>query len=181
MSMPLSFLVLWLAGLLSLALLGAGAYLVWAWYVGEIVETVWLAVGVALLLWSVSGRWFVLLTRRRGADEPRSGRGGRHRRVAGPDGADLHVEEHGPEGGAAPTLPMTHGWDLDATAWYYEKKNLADHFRLVLWDLPGLGLSTHSPRTAATAWGAWPATCGPCSTPPPGAGRWCWSGTASGA
>jgi pimeloyl-ACP methyl ester carboxylesterase len=137
--MPLNFLALWLAGLVSLALLGVGAYLVWAWWVGEIVETVWLMVGVALLLWSVSGRSFVLLTRRRGADEPRSERGGRERRVAGPDGSDLHVEEHGPEGG--PTLLLTHGWDLDATAWYYEKKHLADRFRLVLWDLPGLGLS----------------------------------------
>jgi pimeloyl-ACP methyl ester carboxylesterase len=139
-SMPLTFLVLWLAGLLSLALLGGGAYLVWAWYVGEVVETGWLAVGVALLLWSVSGRPLVLLTRRRGADEPRSERGGRARRVAGPDGSDLHVEEHGPAQGA-PTLLLTHGWDLDATAWWYEKKHLADRFRLVLWDLPGLGLS----------------------------------------
>jgi pimeloyl-ACP methyl ester carboxylesterase len=141
MFMPLTFLVMWLAGLLSLALVGVGAYLVWAWYIGEIVETVWLIVGIALLLWSVSGRSLVLLTRRRGTDEPRSERGGRGRRVAGPDGADLHVEEHGPEAGA-PTLLMTHGWDLDATAWYYEKKHLADRFRLVLWDLPGLGLST---------------------------------------
>jgi pimeloyl-ACP methyl ester carboxylesterase len=139
-SMPLTFLVLWLAGLLSLALLGGGAYLVWAWYVGEVVETGWLAVGVTLLLWSVSGRPLVLLTRRRGADEPRSERGGRARRVAGPDGSDLHVEEHGPAQGA-PTLLLTHGWDLDATAWWYEKKHLADRFRLVLWDLPGLGLS----------------------------------------
>ncbi len=65
MFMPLAFLLLWLAGLLSLALLGAGAYLVWAWYVGEIVETVWLVLGAVLLLWSVSGRWLVLLTRRR--------------------------------------------------------------------------------------------------------------------
>jgi pimeloyl-ACP methyl ester carboxylesterase len=136
--MPLTFLVMWLAGLLSLALLGIGGYLVWAWCVGEIVEVVWLAVGIILLLWSACGRSLVLLTRRRGA-EPRSERGGRSRRVAGPDGADLHVEEHGPEGG--PTLLMTHGWGLDATAWYYEKKHLADRFRLVLWDLPGLGLS----------------------------------------
>ena len=141
MSMPLTFLAMWLAGLLSLALLGGGAYLVWEWYVGEIVETTWLVVGVAMLLWSVTGRWLVLLTRRRGADEPRSERGDRARRVAAPDGADLHVEEHGPEAGA-PTLLMTHGWDLDATAWYYEKRHLADRFRLVLWDLPGLGLSS---------------------------------------
>jgi pimeloyl-ACP methyl ester carboxylesterase len=37
---------------------------------------------------------------------------------------------------------MTHGWDLDATVWYYEKKHLAPPFRLILWDLPGLGLSS---------------------------------------
>ena len=140
MLMPLTFLTMWLAGMLSLALLSGGIYLVWAWYVGEIVETAWLAVGVAVLLWSVAGRWPVLLTRRRGADEPRSERGGRARRLAAPDGADLHVEEHGPEADA-PTLLMTHGWDLDATAWYYEKRHLAGRFRLVLWDLPGLGRS----------------------------------------
>jgi hypothetical protein len=52
--MPLTFLVMWLAGLFSLALLGVGGYLVWAWYVGEIVETVWLVVGIGLLLWSMS-------------------------------------------------------------------------------------------------------------------------------
>jgi pimeloyl-ACP methyl ester carboxylesterase len=138
--MPFTFLVAWLAGLLSLALLGVGAYLVWAWYIGEIVETVWLVVGIALLLWSVGGRSLILLTRRRSVDEPRSERGGRGRRVPGPNGADLYLEEHGLEAGA-PTLLLTHGWDLDATAWYYEKKRLADRFRLVLWDLPGLGLS----------------------------------------
>src|ERR1700712_4884930 len=41
-----------------------------------------------------------------------------------------------------PTLLMTHGWDLDASAWYYQKKNLSERFRLVLWDLPGLGRSS---------------------------------------
>ncbi len=181
MFMPLAFLLLWLAGLLSLALLGAGAYLVWAWYVGEIVETVWLVLGAVLLLWSVSGRWLVLLTRHRGADEPRSERGGRHRHVAGPDGADLHVEEHGPAaGGAAPTLLMTHGWDLDATAWYYEKKRLADRFRLVLWDLPGLGLSTQ-PADGRYSLEGMARDLRPCSTPPPGAAQWCWWATASAA
>jgi hypothetical protein len=160
-----------------LALLGGGIYLVWAWYVGEIVETAWLVVGIALLLWSVFGRFLVLLTRRRGTDEPRSDRGGRPRCVTGPDGAGLHVEEHGPEAGA-PTLLMTHGWDLDATAWYYEKRRLADRFRLVLWDLPGLGLSGQ-PRDgryslegmARDLRAVLDATAG-------GAGPWCWSGTA---
>jgi hypothetical protein len=65
-----------LAGLLSLALLSFGGYHVWAWYVGEIVETGWLIVCIALLLWSVSGHSLILLTRRRGEDKPRSERGG---------------------------------------------------------------------------------------------------------
>jgi alpha/beta hydrolase family protein len=139
-SMPLAFLTTWLAGLLSLAILGVGIYLVWGWYVGDIVETVWLIVGIALLLWSISGRSIVLLTRRSGELEPRSERTGRERYVIGPEGADLHVEEYGAQQDG-PVLLLTHGWDLDGTAWYYEKRHLADRFRLVLWDLPGLGLS----------------------------------------
>jgi hypothetical protein len=44
-SVPITFLVLWLAGLLSLALLGGGACLAWAWSVGEVVDTARLLVG----------------------------------------------------------------------------------------------------------------------------------------
>ncbi len=138
--MPLPFLLMWLAGLVSLAILGGGAYIVWAWYVGELIATAWLVLGLAMLLYSVFGRYLVLLMRRPAADEPRSERGGRELRVKGPDGSDLQAEIHGQEG--RPTLLMTHGWDLDATAWYYEKKNLSERFRLVLWDLPGLGQSS---------------------------------------
>ena len=138
--MPVTFLAMWFTGLLSLAVLGGGVYLVHGWYVGEMVATAWLVVGVGLLAWSVAGRWLVLLAWRRGPDEPRSERGGRQRRVTGPAGSGLHVEEYGPDGDG-PLLLMTHGWDLDATVWYHEKKSLAERFRLVVWDLPGLGLS----------------------------------------
>jgi pimeloyl-ACP methyl ester carboxylesterase len=37
---------------------------------------------------------------------------------------------------------LTHGWGLDANAWYYVRRRLASKFRLVAWDLPGLGRST---------------------------------------
>jgi pimeloyl-ACP methyl ester carboxylesterase len=140
MSMPLPFLLLWVTGLVSLAILGGGAYIVWAWYVGELIATAWLVLGVAMLLYSVFGRYLVLLMRRPAADEPRSERGGQELRGKGPDGSELQVELHGRDG--QPTLRLTHGWDLDATAWYYEKKHLTNRFRLVLWDLPGLGRST---------------------------------------
>jgi pimeloyl-ACP methyl ester carboxylesterase len=40
---------------------------------------------------------------------------------------------------------MIHGWGLDSQEWYYAKKELAQKHRLIVWDLPGLGLSD-SPR-----------------------------------
>ena len=52
----------------------------------------------------------------------------------------LHVELYG--NADAPPVVFTHGWGGDATEWYYVKKDLARKFRLILWDLPGLG----SPR-----------------------------------
>lgn len=140
MFMPLTFLIMWVTGLLSLAVLGGGVYIGWAWYQGEIQSQIWLTIGILMLLWSATGRSMSGLFRRRGVDDPRAERRGRVHRIPGPDGSELQVEEYGPENGAS--LLMTHGWDLDATAWYYEKKHLASRFRLVLWDLPGLGLST---------------------------------------
>ena len=46
---------------------------------------------------------------------------------------------YGPADG--PTIVLTHGWGANATEWYYLKKHLGDRFRLIAWDLPGLGLS----------------------------------------
>ena len=40
-----------------------------------------------------------------------------------------------------PAVVLTHGWGATSTEWYYPKKHLADRFRLIVWDLPGLGLS----------------------------------------
>jgi pimeloyl-ACP methyl ester carboxylesterase len=138
--MPLSFLLMWLAGLFSIAVLGGGTYTVWAWYQGELVSIAWLILGLILLVWSVAGRLIQAVLRQPGVDEPRSQRNGRTQHIAGPDGSMLQIEEYGPDGG--PIILMTHGWDLDATTWYYEKKHFTHRFRLVLWDLPGLGLSS---------------------------------------
>ncbi|HEX8202932.1 MAG TPA: alpha/beta hydrolase, partial [Isosphaeraceae bacterium] len=44
------------------------------------------------------------------------------------------------------TLVLTHGWGANSTEWYYVKRELAGRFRLIVWDLPGLGLSK-SPET----------------------------------
>jgi hypothetical protein len=35
-------------------------------------------------------------------------------------------------------------WGLNSTEWDYLKKELSEEFRLIVWDLPGLGRSTPS-------------------------------------
>lgn len=57
-----------------------------------------------------------------------------------PDGSELRVETYGPDD--APPLVLTHGWGANADEWYYQKRHLADRFRLIVWDLAGLGGST---------------------------------------
>jgi pimeloyl-ACP methyl ester carboxylesterase len=75
-----------------------------------------------------------------GSDDPVSLRSGQQHRLARPEGHELYVEIHGPEAGLP--IVLTHGWSLDSTAWYYGKQRLSDRFRLILWDLPGLGQSS---------------------------------------
>jgi pimeloyl-ACP methyl ester carboxylesterase len=59
--------------------------------------------------------------------------------VPGPQGSSLYVEEHGsPE---APAILFTHGWGMDSTFWNTAKRDLHERFRVVTWDLPGLGKS----------------------------------------
>lgn len=72
-------------------------------------------------------------------DAPDTTRGGEVRRVKRPGGAELNVEMYGPAD--APPIVLTHGWGADATEWSYLKRDLAGRFRLIAWDLPGLGLS----------------------------------------
>jgi pimeloyl-ACP methyl ester carboxylesterase len=55
----------------------------------------------------------------------------------------LRVERYGrPDG---PTVVLTHGWGTDGTDWYYAKRALATRFRLLVWDLRGLGASSVPP------------------------------------
>ena len=99
----------------------------------------WLFLGTGLLLWSFLGFLPRLLLRRPGQDEPKPNRSSRVHRLTRPDGSEIQVEFYGPD--LAPTLILTHGWGPDSTAWYYAKKQLTDQFRVIVWDLPGLGKS----------------------------------------
>ena len=138
--MPLNFLLMWLTGLLSIGLLGGGLYIVYQWYEG-VVGMSYLYGGAALVLWSFLGNFLGLpLLRRPGFDEPSAMPAGTVQRLKRPDGSVIQVEFYGPEEGQP--LILVHGWGLNNTVWYYVKRQLSDRFRVIIWDLPGLGKST---------------------------------------
>lgn len=143
-------LLLFLLNILSLAILGASGWLGWSWYQGNLIADpdgtvtrvredwrLWLA--LTLLAWSFLGRMVLrpLLARKDDIASQPVPIGGAQ--VQGVDGADLYVETLGPAG--APTVILTHGWGMDSTIWNYAKSDLSRRFRVVTWDLPGLGKS----------------------------------------
>ncbi|MGL6140753.1 MAG: alpha/beta fold hydrolase, partial [Planktothrix sp.] len=137
--MPLNFLLRLLSNLGIVVLLGGGSYILYQWYEGELVSDRWLYLSIGLLLWSFLGFLPILLLHRSGRDEPTPLRSKRVQRLVRADGSEIQVEFYGPD--RAPTLILTHGWGPDSTAWYYAKKQLTDQFRVIVWDLPGLGKS----------------------------------------
>ena len=139
--MPHNLLFIWLVQLLSVGILGGGSYILYEWYQGELVGTSYLWAGVATVLWTFGGRLISLpLLRRPGNDEPKFMRSNTVQRLSRPDGSVLQVEFFGPEDGQP--IILSHGWGPNSTVWYYVKRQLSDRFRVIVWDLPGLGKST---------------------------------------
>ena len=137
---PLTFLL----GLLSLGLAGGGAYALWGWYTGALVGTVYLMSGVGMALWALVGRWVaLLLLGRREADSPTTERPGEAVELSRPDGTRLRVERYGRSEG--PTVVLSHGWGMESTEWQYARRALEARYRVLVWDLRGLGLSSESP------------------------------------
>ncbi len=99
-------------------------------------------IALAMLVWVGFGRNLVSLLRPSG-DAPQDAFGAVTRRVTGPSGAELAVEESGPQD--APRIILTHGWGADRREWSYARRRLEDRFRVVAWDLPGLGQSKPIP------------------------------------
>ena len=146
--MPFFSLTRFLFNGLSWLLLAGAIYLLWTGAAGrEIVDPqgeilrardpwrLWL--GGALLAWSVVGRFPTLwLTARPDHTPSRAVRNG-GRMIDSASGSRLYVEE----GGAGPTVLLTHGWGMDSTIWGRTRGELRDRLRLLSWDLPGLGLS----------------------------------------
>lgn len=144
---PPTLLLVWLMGLLSLGLLGGGAWLVWEWYdnwaAGLPADRRLLIAGLLLLGVTLLGRFLVtpFLGRpsRAGEEEMGTLPPGTVQRIPRPDGTVLHTESFGPQD--APVLLFTHGWGLSRAEWFYAQRHLAGRYRLLLWDLPGLGQS----------------------------------------
>jgi pimeloyl-ACP methyl ester carboxylesterase len=146
---PLSFLRA-LFALVSLIILGVALYLLWTWYQGDWVRDAdnvvrraredWrLWTGGALLVWSFLGRFVIRLLLARSDTDPMRVTRGDSQLLESPTGARLHIETYGPADGQP--LVLTHGWSLDSRIWYYAKRDLAKRFRVIVWDLPGLGAS----------------------------------------
>ncbi|MFN2450512.1 MAG: alpha/beta fold hydrolase [Candidatus Baltobacteraceae bacterium] len=137
--MPIAVLPMLFLGVLSVALLFGGGYLVYGWWHGVLVSSALLWVGVALLVLSAFGRYIVLAFHRGGADEPSWDRDRETVRVVRPDGCTLHVELSGPAAGLP--VVLVHGWGCDNRAFYYSKRAFARAHRVIAWDLRGLGKS----------------------------------------
>ena len=163
---PIFILRVWLLGLVSLGFIGGAAYLghewqqrSWGWDpvlqqsvfspdYGWNEETGMFAGAVALILIAVFGGTILkgILSLSKGVnrspeDDPFiSPRPASKQILHRPDGSELHVEFYGPADGAP--IVLTHGWGLHGSEWNYLKRHLSDHFRLIVWDEPGLGQST---------------------------------------
>ena len=112
-----------------------------AWKPGADETTLTFAMALALALWAAGGRLFgVRLRRPRGNDEPHAARTGRAERLIRPDGSEINVETYGPPDGQP--IVLIHGWGCNSSVWYYAKRQLADRFRLIVWDLRGIAPST---------------------------------------
>lgn len=143
---PLSFLLSWVFGALTAALLGISGYIGYNWYSSEYVSDLERAFAILVLMWSLAGRWFVLAFYPAGSDDPHE-LSDDSVRFRSRDGSDIRCFD---EAGTGTTIILTHGWGLDSSAWYYVRKRLGRRYRLVSWDLPGLGGSSQPSDGAYT-------------------------------
>ena len=155
--MPLIAILRFLFMLLSLAIIAASAYLLWQWYDGDIVQRAdgvavrvredwYLWVGGALLVLSFLGRPILTPFLAKRDTDPTKAERYAGRMITAESGSQLYVEEVGPVG--APVVILTHGWAMDSTIWYYAKRDLSRQFRVISWDLPGMGKSTAATPSA---------------------------------
>ncbi|MEV0581604.1 alpha/beta hydrolase [Nonomuraea sp. NPDC050310] len=83
------------------------------------------------------------------ASEPLGELRGRERTLITSDGIALHVEIDGPED-APLTLVFSHGYCLNLESWHYQRRELRENHRIVLWDQRSHGLSQRAPAEDCT-------------------------------
>lgn len=142
--MPIAILPLLLLGLASTALLFGGAYLVYEWWTGAMLSIVALASGAAMIAISALGRFVVLGAHRSKAEAPSWQHETHFVKIKRPDGTRVHVELSGPVD--APPIVLTHGWGCDNRVFYYTKRELSAKYRVLAWDLRGLGQSSRAAK-----------------------------------
>ncbi len=91
----------------------------------------------------LTGRWWIRYLRRADPDEPKPLTPDRRGTAQGRGGVRLEWEQFGPDD--APTILLSHGWSLTHDTWYYQKKALAGEFRVIVWDMRGMGRSGTPP------------------------------------
>ncbi|WP_449060435.1 alpha/beta fold hydrolase [Planomonospora algeriensis] len=74
------------------------------------------------------------------ASEPLGELRGRPVTITTSDGVSLHAEVDGPED-APLTVVLCHGYTLNLDSWHYQRRDLRDSYRLVLWDQRSHGRS----------------------------------------
>jgi pimeloyl-ACP methyl ester carboxylesterase len=167
--MPFSVLRTWFGGLLAWVILGVAAYTLWEWadgvdplpgarevrdpQTGEVTIAIppdqhldrqggwpYLTIGIGCLAFSFGGMFPVtLFLANPGSWKARRIPSGREKHIDRPDGSGLHAEILGKDEG--PTLLFTHGWSLDGSVWNELVDILGSRYRIVVWDLAGLGRS----------------------------------------
>lgn len=155
--MPLIIVARLFFSLLSLCILGGAVYLLWEWYQGDLVRqadnrvvrirTDWLLwLGLCLAAISFLGRPLLTLILAKPDTDHTSPEREKGQLVAGASGSTLYVEQLGSP--TAPPIILVHGWAMDSTIWFYAKRDLARHFNVLCWDLPGMGKSTPASSSA---------------------------------
>ncbi|MEU6777770.1 alpha/beta hydrolase [Nonomuraea angiospora] len=83
------------------------------------------------------------------ASEPFGELRGRERTLVTSDGKALHVEIDGPED-AELTVVFCHGYCLNLESWHYQRKDLRENYRMVLWDQRSHGRSQRAGADGST-------------------------------
>ncbi|MFC5832984.1 alpha/beta fold hydrolase [Nonomuraea insulae] len=83
------------------------------------------------------------------ASEPFGELRGRERTLVTSDGKALHIEVDGPED-AALTVVFCHGYCLSLESWHYQRKDLRENYRILLWDQRSHGRSQRAGADGST-------------------------------